>query len=102
MPELTKEEKLAKLGNYDQEIERLRREAEPLRKDLGGEGGGGGTQSDVVQQQKDDAALFDALSKTGGLTELFVKDPATFARLEAAKRGAGEAELRSRNMSKVP
>ncbi len=96
MPELTNEELLAQISN----AERVIVEA---RKKLGSEDdGGGGTPSDAVQQQKNDAATFDALSKSGGLTELFVKDPATFARLQAAKRGTGEAELMSRNMSKVP
>jgi hypothetical protein len=52
---LTKEEKLAKLGNIDQEIERLRKEAEPLRKDLGGEGSEGGgvaTEGELIYKNR--------------------------------------------------
>src|SRR6266566_8170087 len=94
--ELTREQELNKLAN-------LEREAERLRKKLGGESNGEGGPSDRVQRQKDDAALFDSLSRSGGLTELFVKDPDTFYRLQAAKRGIGEADLVGRNkIGQVP
>ena|SRR2546425_869632 len=98
MPEeLTREQELNQLAN-------LEREAERLRKKLTAEGSNReGGPSDRVQRQKDDAALFDSLSRSGGLTELFVKDPDTFYRLQAAKRGIGEAELVGRNkIGQVP
>ena len=90
---LTDEQRLSQAAKLEAYAKRIRDEV----------AGGSATLSDVVQQQADDAATFDALSRSGGLTELFVKDPAAFARLQAAKRGSGEAELVNRNrMSKVP
>jgi hypothetical protein len=65
-------------------------------------GGGGGATSDLAQR-KADAAEFDHLSRTGGLTELFDTDRATFDRLKEAKETLGRSELLGRNrISQVP
>src|SRR2546425_12266656 len=84
---LTDEQRLSQAAKLEAHAKRIRDEV----------AGGRATLSDVVQQQADDAATFDALSRSGGLTELFLKDAPALARLPAAKRGAGGAGPMNRN-----